>query len=358
MKYLLSQLYALLVRIRILFYKRGILHTRALRQPVISVGNLTTGGTGKTPFVAHLAGILKEAGYQPAILSRGYKGKAENSILLVSDGNQILCEPEDCGDEPYWLARKLKGVPLAVGKDRYRAGRCIERKYERVIHILDDGHQHLQLRRNLNILLLDATNPFGGYNLLPKGQLREPLDAIQRADLIVVTRSHLLDNEDEVQLAIRARNQIVPIVYFYHDGTALSDLKSGRVFPLRAFLQKRVIALAAIANPELFLRDLAHYQIRVVDRSLFRDHHRFTQAQLDEVLSRLSHTGAEAIVTTEKDAVRLQKLRFNEDQIFLFHIQLKAEDPKEFRQFILNELESMVALRPEDQGSSFVSSQV
>lgn len=341
MRYLLSQLYALAAWSRTLLYEQGILRSRSLRHPVISVGNLTVGGTGKTPLVAHLAGMLKEAGYQPTILSRGYKGKAEDSTLLVSDGEKIFCGPEDCGDEPYWLARKLKGVPLAVGKDRYRAGGLIETKNKKVIHILDDGYQHLQLRRNLNILILDATDPFGGYFLLPKGRLREPLQALQRADLVIITRSHLLFDEDEIEVTIRKRNRTVPILFFYHDGTALSDLKSGRVVPLQVFLDKRVIALAAIGKPDLFLRDLAHYQIRVVAQSFFRDHHAFTQDQLDGVLSRLPQVGAEAVVTTEKDGVRLQRLRFKEDQIFAFQIEPRAEDPEEYRQFILNEVESI-----------------
>lgn len=343
MKYLLSQLYAVAVWSRSALYKHGVLKTRALRHPVISVGNLTVGGTGKTPFVAHLAQLLKGAGYQPIILSRGYKGKAEGTTLLVSDEKTILSEPENCGDEAYWLASRLQGVPVVVGKNRYRGGRLIEDQYEKVVYVLDDGYQHLQLKRNLNILILDATDPFGDAALLPKGRLREPLSAIERADLVVITRSHFSFDQDEIEIAIRKRNRVVPILYFHHDATALSDLKNGRVVTPRSFLGKRVIALAAIGNPAVFLRDLAHYQIRVVDQFLFRDHSPFSQPQLDGILKRLHQLDAEAIVTTEKDAVRLQRLRFVQGQILSLQIEVRAEDPEEYRKYLLNEVEAFPA---------------
>ncbi len=350
LNHLLSQLYGVAVWSRTALHRHGVLRSRALRHPVISVGNLTTGGTGKTPFVAHLTQMLKGAGYQPVILSRGYRGKAEGTTLLVSDGKRILCEPESCGDEAYWLASKLKGVPVVVGKNRYRGGRLIEDQYEKVIYVLDDGYQHLQLKRDLNILILDATDPLPSAYLLPKGRLREPLSAIERADLIVITRSHLSFDQDEMEVVIRKRNRTVPISYFYHDATSLSDLKNGNTFTLRSFLGKNVIALAAIGNPALFLRDLAHYQIRVLDQFFFRDHHPFNQLQLDGILGHLSQLNAEAIVTTEKDAVRLKSLKFEQGQIFSLRIEAKAEDPEEYCKYLLNEVEAFPALRRSEPG--------
>lgn len=344
MSWFLSRLYGLAVRIRASLYNRGVLKKRRLANPVISVGNLTAGGTGKTPWVAFLAELLQKAGYRPAILSRGYKGRAENSTLLVSDGSRPLCDPPECGDEPYLLARQLKGVPVAVGKKRYRVGQLVEERFGKVIHILDDGYQHLSLERNLDILILDATDPFGGFELLPKGRLREPLQALERAQLIVITRSHFAFDEEELETTVRRHNKKAPIWYFYHDATALYDLKTGESHSLRGFFGKRVIALAALGNPTVFLRDLAHYQIRVTEEFLFRDHHAFTQIELDRVLRKLSQTEAEAVVTTEKDAVRLEKLRFEAGQIFVFQIEPKAENPEEYKKYLLDEIDSFTRI--------------
>lgn len=344
MSWFLSRLYGLAVGIRASLYNRGVLKKQRLAHPVISVGNLTVGGTGKTPFVAFLAEMLQKAGRRPAILSRGYKGSAENSILLVSDGSKPLCDPKECGDEPYLLARRLKGVPVAVGRKRYRAGRLVEERFGQVIHILDDGYQHLSLERNLDILILDATDPFGGFELLPKGRLREPLQALGRAQLIVITRSQFAFDEEELETTVRRHNKKAPIWYFYHDATSLYDLKTGQSHSLRDFFGKRVIALAALGNPMVFLRDLAHYQIRVTEEFLFRDHHAFTQTEVDGVLRSLTRAGAAAVVTTEKDAVRLERLRFGEGQIFVFQIEPKAENPEEYKKYLLDEIDAFTPI--------------
>ncbi len=336
---LLSQLYSLAMRVRALLYRHGVISRRRLRNPVISVGNLTVGGTGKTPFVAYLAGVLKKAGYQPVILSRGYRGKAEHSTLVVSDGRKILCDAASSGDEPFLLAGQLPGVRVAVGKDRHRSGTLVEQDAgDKVVHILDDGFQHLRLKRNLDILLVDATDPFGGGKLLPAGRLREPLAAMGRADLVVITRSHLLGEIDDLEAVIRGHNKLTPISYFYHDVVGVFDLKSGRQFRTRDFMGRRVVALAAIGNPGLFVQDLEHYQMDIRHQLLFPDHHPYSQGDLDQALERLDENGAEAVMTTEKDAVRLQDLEFGDGQIFVLKIEALPEDPVEYRKFLLDEV--------------------
>ena len=336
---LLSQLYSLVMRVRALLYRRGVMTRRRLRHPVISVGNLTVGGTGKTPFVAYLAGVLQKAGYQPVILSRGYRGKAEHSTLVVSDGSKVLCGPASSGDEPFLLAGQLPGVRVAVGKDRHRSGTLVEQDAGgRVIHILDDGFQHLRLKRNLDILLVDATDPFGGGRLLPAGRLREPLSAMGRADLVVITRSHLLGEIDDPEAVIRRHNKLTPISYFYHDAVGVFDLKNRRQFRTRDFMGRRVIALAAIGHPAIFVQDLEHYQLEVRHRLLFPDHHPYSQSDLDRALESLDEHGAEALMTTEKDAVRLQDLEFGDGQIFVWKIEALPEDPVEYRKFLLDEV--------------------
>ena len=342
MKYLLSQIYGLIVSLRVFLYQKGILKSHRLKHPVISVGNLTVGGTGKTPLVGFLAQILKKAGYQPVILSRGYKRNNTSSVLLVSDGRKIFCGPEDCGDEPYLLARKLEGVPVVVGKSRYQAGRLLEERYPNLIYVLDDGYQHIQLKRNLNILILDATDPFGGHHLLPAGRLREPTQSLARADAIVITRSHMPSETEDLEEHIRRWNKRAPISYFHHDVTALYDVKTGSRFQTRDFLGSSVIALAAIGSPHVFLHDLEHYQMKISDRFIFRDHHPFSQSELDRALKRLEEVQARAIVTTEKDAVRLTKLDFQEGQIFVLQIEPQPEDLPEYKKEFLNEVKFLL----------------
>jgi tetraacyldisaccharide 4'-kinase len=343
MRWILAKIYGCVIRIRLFLYEREIFKSSTLRDPVISVGNLTVGGTGKTPFVAFLANILKKAGHQPVILTRGYRGSARVTPLLVNDETSILCKPEECGDEPYLLARKLPGVPIVVGKNRVESGQFIEKKFSPVIHILDDGFQHLQLDRDLNIALLDGTDPFGGNALLPAGRLREPVSALKRADMILITRSHLLTNPDEVELAIRRINPLAPISYFYHDAIGLLDFTSDKRVPLSLYYNQRVVAMAAIGNPSVFLEDLAHYQFKIVDEFLFRDHHPYSQKDLDRVLESLESADARAVITTEKDAVRLQDLDFPPGRILALQIEPRPEDIDDYTAFILKEIESLSA---------------
>ena len=325
--------------LRAVLYQHRILPTKRLREPVISVGNLTVGGTGKTPLVAYLASLLQRRGYQPVILSRGYGGKAERSLLIVSEGSGIRCEPGDCGDEPYLLALQCPGAVVIVGKDRYRAAGLVEGRFEKAVFILDDGYQYLRLHRDLNILVLDATDPFGGEGLLPRGRLREPLQAMTRADWVVVTRSDFASDFDRIEDEVRRRNPLAALAYFHHDVSGMYELRTGRKLRIRDLFGKRVIALAAIGNPAVFLRDLAHHQIRVEDRFLFPDHHPFQQSDLDPVLRRLEESRLDGIITTAKDAVRLRSLRFAQDQIFVLQIEAKPEDVDECRNFLLDRVE-------------------
>ena len=266
---LLMPLYRLAVQTRLRLYRSGILRSHRLPHPVVSVGNLTTGGTGKTPLVMYLAKTLKQDGLQPAVLTRGYQGTAEQAGGLASDGSRILMNSEECGDEAYLMAIKLDGVPIAVGKKRDEAARLIPgfAANKKLVFLLDDGYQHLQLERDLNILVLDATDPLREGRLLPAGRLREPLGAISRADLIIVTRAHLPFDHEALETEIRLRNRLTKISYFYHDAVGAVELKTGSALPIRDLAQKKVVAFSGIGNPDVFLRDLTHYQMDVV-RSL------------------------------------------------------------------------------------------
>jgi tetraacyldisaccharide 4'-kinase len=342
MKLLLSLLYGLLIRCRVFLYMRGILKIRKLSHPVISIGNLTVGGTGKTPFVLYLARVLQGFGRRPAILSRGYKGNYQSPLLEVSLGKGVLCGPSECGDEPYLLAKSLSGVPVVVAKERFQAGDHLEQMASTpLIHILDDGFQHIQLHRDLNILLIDGTDPFGNGSLLPAGKLREPLSELRRADLIIITRSHQLLHDEEIQRVIRKHNPAVHVSYFYHDATGLRELGSDRELPVHHLLGRPIAALAAIGNPDAFLADLAHYQLKVVKQFLFRDHHRFSQEELDKALQTVRGGDADALITTEKDAVRLEGLKFETREILVFRIAFRTENDSEFRNSIQQELQDL-----------------
>lgn len=342
MKNLLARTYGLIASSRAWLYERGILASQSLENPVVSVGNLTVGGTGKTPLVAHLAKLLKKGGYQPVILSRGYKGTNREAVLMVSDGREILCRAEECGDEPFLLARRLEGVPVIVGKRRYDAGRFFEQNWKgKVVHLLDDGFQHLQLKRDLNILVLDATDPFGGRKLIPAGRLREGLRALERADSIIVTRAHFPSDFEALEMQIREFNRTAPIAYFHHSVVGIYDLKTGVRFSTRDFFGKRVMALAAIGNPQIFLEDLAHYQIKVVDQFLFRDHHPYRASELRDILRRMEELKVDALITTEKDAVRLQNLEIEENRIFVLQIEAVPESPAEYKKELLDEMERL-----------------
>ncbi|RPJ55353.1 MAG: tetraacyldisaccharide 4'-kinase [Acidobacteria bacterium] len=335
----LSPLYRLAVEARLRLYRSGILRTHRLPHPVVSVGNITAGGTGKTPLVMYLAQSLKQAGLHPAILTRGYKGTAEQAGGLVSDGSKILLGADEGGDEACLMASKLEGVPIAVGGARHQSARLVPGfgVDSKLVFLLDDAYQHLQLVRDLNILVLDATDPFGGGRLLPGGRLREPLSAMSRADLIIVTRAHLPFDVESLETEIRLRNRLAKISYFYHDAVGAAELKTGRLLPLRHLLQKKVVALSGIGNPQVFLQDLNHYQLDVVKKFSFRDHYRFTRQDV-EAAEKAGHlAGADAVVTTEKDAVRLDcsvaRLPF-----YALQIQARPEDSETFDRDFLQEV--------------------
>ncbi|RPI29438.1 MAG: tetraacyldisaccharide 4'-kinase [Acidobacteria bacterium] len=337
---LLSPLYRLVVQTRLKLYETGVLRSETLPHPVISVGNLTTGGTGKTPLVMYLAQILKQAGLQPAILTRGYKGRAEQTAALASDGSRNLASAEESGDEACLMATRLEGVPIAVGKARDQSARLIPGfgANRKLVFILDDAYQHLQIVRNLNILVLDATDPFGGGRLLPAGRLREPLSAIKRADLVIVTRAHLPFDQELLETEIRRRNRLAKISYFYHDAVGLVELGTGASYPVRHLLHARVVAVSAIGNPAVFLQDLAHYQIDVAESITFRDHHVFSSEDLKKIYSRARSLDVRAVVTTEKDTVRLHGSTGHDTPVYALRIEAKPEDPEKFERDLIEEV--------------------
>lgn len=304
--YLPAKLYEGGVRMRAWLYDRGWLESKQLPAPVISIGNLTVGGTGKTPCVAWLANWLQAEGHTVAILSRGYK-RASSGRVEVSDGKTLLCDAATAGDEPYLLAQSCPGVRVVVDQDRYAAGRWLAERAAISAFLLDDGYQYLRLWRDLNLVLVDATDDLMRAQMVPFGRLREPLTALRRADAVIVTRADQPFGLAALETTIRhfARAQ-VPIFYAHHTLTKLRHLGTNEVRELTGLTGQSVAAFSGIARPERFLNDLEKLGLQVVWQRSFADHHRYTQTEFESIVTEAKRAGAGAILTTEKDAANLQ----------------------------------------------------
>lgn len=303
----LSIIYKSAVRFRLWCYGSGLLSAQKLDCRVISVGNLTLGGTGKTPMVMLIAETLRRHGRQPAILSRGYKGNSTQDINVVCDGQRILLSPETAGDEPVMMARRLKNIPVLTGRNRYRTGRYALERLGADTLILDDGFQHLGLHRDLNILLLDHRNPFGNGVLFPAGNLREPLTEIRRADIICVTRHTAEQENPEIDPAIEAN---VPIIKTNFHLKSVVRLDTGEEFDAKYLQHQNVAAFCGIAKPEDFRNILEQSQARVVFYRAFPDHHVYSPDDQKAIEKGALRAGAKFILTTEKDAVKLDNRSF------------------------------------------------
>lgn len=304
-------------------YRRGLLKTYKLRAPVISVGNLSVGGTGKTPCVAFIANYLRDAGHQVAILSRGYK-RETTSRVEVSDGKEILCSSRESGDEPFLLANACPGVRVVVDQDRYAAGSWLEARAPISAFILDDAFQHLRLARDLNLVLIDATEPLAQARMVPFGKLREPLAGLQRADAVIVTRSDQpFDKASLMKTIERHARPNTPVFFAHHEMTRLRRLGSEENLPLAAFAQQAIAAVSGIAKPERFNEDLRKAGMRIVMRQDFADHHRYRAAELAELLRQAVAAEAKAVIVTEKDAANLPKEVIRQSPLPVYAAQIE-----------------------------------
>lgn len=315
----LSWLFNGIVQLRYWLYRKRILHDQPLGCLVVVVGNLTVGGTGKTPVVEKFARALRDRGRRVAILSRGYKSKAppfwkkawywishttEPPPRIVSDGRQVLLDSEKAGDEPYMLARNLPGVFVLVDKNRVKAGTYAIKKFGCDTLILDDGFQYLPLKGRLNLLLVDKTNPFGNGHLLPRGILREPIKHLKRASYVFLTKSNG-QRDPELEDLINTHNPDAEIIECAHRPQYLQRLGSDERQPLSWLRERRVGAFSGIAVPESFekfLRDLGA-QIEFTRR--FLDHYRFNSEDFVSIFIEALDHKVGCIITTEKDAVRI-----------------------------------------------------
>jgi tetraacyldisaccharide 4'-kinase len=321
---MLSWLFNCVVQLRLWLYRKRIFRDHPLGCLVVAVGNLTVGGTGKTPVVEKFARALRDRGRKVAILSRGYKSKAppfwkkawygithtdEPPPRVVSDGQNIFLDSEQAGDEPYMLARNLPGVVVLVDKNRVKAGAYAIKRFGCDTLVLDDGFQYLALKGRLNLLLVDKTNPFGNGHLLPRGILREPVKHLRRANYIFLTKS---DGRRDADLeALIARHKPgADVIECAHKPQYLQrmDAKRGEAAgrePLAWLKGRRVLAFSGIATPESFEKFLRDLGALLVGRERYLDHYRYTPEDLDELYDAAERERAECLVTTEKDAVRI-----------------------------------------------------
>jgi tetraacyldisaccharide 4'-kinase len=329
--YALSLLYDAGVRLRLLFYSIGVFKGTRLPCRVISIGNITAGGSGKTPMAMHVAGLLKEGGARVVILSRGYK-RSTTGTKVVSDGKELKLTPKEAGDEPFLMARRLKDIPIVVGEDRVSAGEFAVKEFSPDCIVLDDGFQHLGITRDLNILLVDARTGFGKGHLLPSGVLREPIRGITRADLAMakVGEEGGLRVRDSDRLK---RFNLQVITFGYRAGTVI-DLKTMEGAGVETLRGKKAAAVAGLAQPDAFFASLKPLGLNIVKELPYPDHHDYTRADL-EVIKKAA-TGADLIVTTEKDGVKIERFAKDISQpLVALSIDVVVDEERRLMKYLL-----------------------
>jgi len=337
--YALSFVYERIVQFRLYLYRKRILRERALGCLVISIGNLTVGGTGKTPVVEKFARALQVGGRRVAILSRGYKSvpkRTKRSWLerllskeidpprVVSDGKFLLLDSLTAGDEPYMLAHNLKDVIVLVDKDRVKSGRYAIDKWKVDTLLLDDGLQYLHLKHRLDIVLVDRQAPFGNEFLLPRGTLREPPRNLRRASYIFITKNTGEPNDQLIQ-RIRRYNRTAEIIECAHRPLFLQNIYTGERLMLDRLRGAFVGSICAIAVPESFEGGLKKLGANVNLAMRYIDHHYFTEAEIRGFMNRCIRRDLSIIVTTEKDAVRMPRLPETELKVPIYFMRVEIE---------------------------------
>ena len=337
---LLSCIYWIVWSIRKKLYLTGILKVKRLPCPVISIGNITVGGTGKTPVVIALARLLQDKVEHVVVLSRGYKRRSQSPIVVVSDENKIISTPLESGDEPYLIASLLHSVRVIVGANRYDSGRYAIENFNARLFILDDGFQHIELYRDSDILLIDATNPTGNGHLLPKGILREPLSEISRADCIIISRANEGDREYVTGL-VRKYNKNSPVFYGTYKAKCFIDL-NGNIHGLNYIAGKAILLFSGIGNPYSFRKSIEDIGGRVQGEIIFPDHYWYKEKDMNRIFEDAKRVSADTILTTEKDIVRIIGTNvFNkaEDNIVILALKVEMELSEGFEEWITGQVD-------------------
>jgi tetraacyldisaccharide 4'-kinase len=344
-----SMIYGWAIQQRRKLFEQGRLRSHRLPCVVVSVGNLTVGGTGKTPMVVHLAKLIQSKGHRVVVISRGYKGLSQKKGTIVSDGDKVQCSARQAGDEPFLIAMLLKEIPVVVGKDRYAAGKIAVSRFKPDVLLLDDAFQHLQLKRDLNLLLLDARSPFGNSFLLPRGRLREPATALSKADAVILTRSdpnahaHLLDMMDSVRHlpVFRSvhKSMIRGVVCAHETLPPLHKLSmdAPRLTGIKAF------GFAGLANNQAFFDALDQLGANLLGTLGYEDHHAYSGEEIAHIARTAVAAGAQWLVTTDKDYVRLNNNLQLPLDLMVLGVDIEfIDDTAKWRQYISERIDYLV----------------
>jgi len=320
--YFFSLLYRLICGIKLFLYQHGVRKQKKLKARVISVGNITLGGTGKTPLVIYLAGKLEEKNKKVAILTRGYKRKKKEMVKLTQKIKKKI-NWKEVGDEPYLMAQRLSDVPILVSKHRSISGHYATEKLGTEILILDDGFQHLKLFRDLDIAVIDAVNPFGNRRLLPAGNLREPLASLRRADVFVLTKTDQVSNTDQLIQVLKKYNHQAPIVESVYRICSIEKLMDSSPANSKDMEGKKALAFSGIGNPSSFENSLKQLKIQILKHQTFRDHFPYRRKDILTLQEEAKSKGADFIITTEKDSVRIPLIDKLQTPCYVLKIDLK-----------------------------------
>ncbi|PIE32760.1 tetraacyldisaccharide 4'-kinase [candidate division KSB3 bacterium] len=356
---LLSWGHSGIVRLRTKLYERGIMKQAKLPCPVIGVGNITTGGTGKTPTVIELARILRRHHKKIAILTRGYQRDASIPNIIVRPDSDVRF----IGDEPLLMMRKLvergsapterqetpvtrkRGRPPAppvsiiVGSNRHRSGQIALDRFEPDVFVLDDGFQHLQLARTFDLVLIDATNPFGGNHLLPAGFLREPVRHLRRAHAFLLTRSDEIQDIGPIMDTLRAIHPDAPIFRGIHVYDVVRDISSQMDAPIKTLISKKLLAVSGLGNPDSFHRLLEQCGLQIIQRLDFPDHHWYTDDDIECIRRIMIEHELDGMITTEKDEAKLlPKIKHSETEGYVMAIRMSIQPEMEFEAMLLKSL--------------------
>lgn len=336
----LVPVYALIIGLRNLFFDKSVFKSKKVDAKVVSVGNLTIGGSGKTPFVIYLTNMLKNSGYNPSVLSRGY-GRNTKGYLLVSKDGEPLTEVQNCGDEIYQTVIECK-VPAAVCENRVEGANKLLREVETNIIILDDGFQHRWIKRDIDIVLFDQKflldNSIFNQSLLPLGIMREGFSSLHRADAIIINRKFCKEINNSLIEKFRIFNK--PIFTSYYKAMSFVDMTRKTEYSIEDFNGQESLIISGIANPTSFLSVLKDVGVNTENKIIFRDHKNYTLKEVNRIRREYYKTNSHSVVTTEKDAVKLLQFsrEFDDIDIFYLKIALCMDDEESFKRYLSENL--------------------
>jgi len=350
--FLLSIIYGSTMKIRAILYNISLLKAKKLPCIVISIGNITSGGTGKTPMTIYIAKLLKRIGYKVAVISRGYKGLTEKTGGIVSDGKTIFMKANESGDEPFMIANRLKNIPVIVGKNRFNAGMTALNIFNIDVIVLDDAYQHLKLKRDINLVLLDKNDPFGNNYILPRGSLREPISSLMRSDTIILTRSDSKSDMEKASSLSKFQKNIygkpifkaihTPIIYkIIKDKNIISDKISTQNFDL--LRGQKVFAFSGIARNIDFINAVEGLNCKLEGFKEFPNHHPYSNNDLNNIFQLLDKLKVNFVLTTEKDYAKLANRVKWPVSLIVIGINILFENyDNAFDNFIKNKIDELV----------------